>query len=55
MYISSMKVLTIKLKNGREKTYIFETEEKALACYHKYKSHSLVEKIELNYTNTFKK
>ena len=56
MHIDPMRALTIKFKkSGREKTYIFDTEEKALACYHKYKGHHLVEKIALNYTNALKK
>lgn len=45
-----MKAVTIKLKTGESKTIIFETEEKALKFYHKYKNNKLIDKLVLNYT-----
>lgn len=47
-----MQVVTIKFKTGESKTIIFETEEKALKFYHKYKSNKLIDKLVLNYTKS---
>ena len=47
-----MQAVTIKLKTGESKTIIFETEEKALKFYHKYKSNKLIDKLVLNYTKS---
>ena len=55
MYVNSMKLLVVKFKNGKGKAHIFDTEEKALECYNKWKNHHLVEEISLHYTNALKK
>ena len=55
MRVRDRKALSVTLKNGEIKNYIFETEEEALKFYFKYRKHKLVDKIFLNYTNTLKK
>lgn len=42
-----MKALTIVLKSVKIKTFIFQIENNVLKIYHKYKRHSLIEKIVL--------
>ena len=44
MRVLPMKKVTITIK-GIDTTWKFQTEKEALAVYHKYKNHHLVEKI----------
>ncbi|WP_250277235.1 hypothetical protein [[Clostridium] colinum] len=55
MRIQEKKALSVTLKNGETKNYIFETEEKALKFYFKHRNHNLVDTISLNCTNTLKR
>ncbi len=55
MRVQEKKALSLTLKNGETKNYIFETEEEALKFYFKYKDHKLVDTISLNHTNALKK
>ena len=51
-YEDFVDTICIKLKTGESKAIIFETEEKALKFYHKYKSNKLIDKLVLNYTKS---
>ena len=48
-----MQVVTIKFKTGERRALTFDTEEKALEFYHKYKNNNLIDKLALDYTNKF--
>ena len=54
MRVQEMKAVTIALKNGKTKTYVFETEKEALETYSKYRNNNSIKNITIGYTNTLK-